>query len=143
MFRSMMLVCAIGALGAVGCVGASDAADETAVGQATGGGGSGGLFDCQNNGSVSVICTGDISILNGLTVSVDKVLNDNQISVLENDLNNLKITDINILDYNKILNDVEVVALNDFLTKFNVLNLTKNDIDVCAVVNVLGLQICK
>lgn len=141
MIRSMMLVCAIGALGAVGCVGASDAADETAVGQATGGGG--GFFDCQNNGSVSVVCTGDISILNGLTVSVDKVLNDNQINVLQDDLNNLKITDINILDYNKILNDVEVVALNDFLTKFNVLNLTKNDIDVCAVVNILGLQICK
>lgn len=140
MFRSMMLVCAIGALGAVGCVGASDAADETAVGQATG---NGGFFDCQNNGSVSVVCTGDISILNGLTVSVDKTLDNNQISVLEDDLNNLKITDINILDYNKILNDVEVVALNDFLTKFGVLNLTKNDIDVCAVVNVLGLQICK
>lgn len=140
MFRSMMFVCALGAIGAVGCVGTGDAADESAVGQATG---HGGFFDCQNNGSVSVICTGDISFLNGLTVNIDKTLDGNQLNVLSDDLNNLKITDINILDYNKILNDVEVVALNDFLTKFNVLNLTKNDIDVCAVVNILGLQICK
>ena len=140
MFRSMMLVCAIGALGAVGCVGASDAADESATEQHTGGGG--GLFDCQNNGSVSVVCTGDISILNGLTVNIDKTLNGNQLNVLSGDLNNLKITDINILDYNKILDDVKVVALNDFLTKFSI-PVTNNDVDVCAVVNVLGLQICK
>jgi len=137
MIRSMMLVCALGALGAVGCVGASDAADESATAQNTG---SGGLFDCQNNHSVSVVCTGDISILNGLSVSVDKVLNDNQISVLENDLNNLKITDINVLDGNKILDDVEVTVLNDFLTKFSI-PVTKNDIDVCALVGIL--QLCK
>ena len=137
MIRSMILVCALGALGAVGCVGASDAADETAVAQNTGGG---GLFDCQNNGSVSVVCTGDISILNGLSVSVDKTLNGNQLNVLSGDLNNLKITDINILDGNKILNDVEVTVLQDFLNKFNI-NVTKNDIDVCALVGIL--QICK
>ena len=135
MFRSMMLVCAIGALGAVG---ASDAAAESATSQNT----SGGLFDCQNNGSVSVVCTGDISILNGLTVNIDKTLNGNQLNVLSGDLNNLKITDINVLDYNKILDDVEVVALNDFLTKFSI-PVTKNDVDVCAVVQVLGIQICK
>ena len=139
MFRSMMLVCALGALGAVGCVASSDAADESATSQNTG---SGGLFDCQNNHSVSVVCTGDISILNGLTVTVDKVLNDNQLNVLSGDLNNVKITDINVLDYNKILDDVKVVALNDFLTKFSI-PVTNNDVDVCAVVNILGLQICK
>lgn len=137
MFRSMMFVCALGAVGAVGCVGTSDAADEAAVAQNTG---SGGLFDCQNNGSVSVVCTGDISILNGLTVNVDKTLNDNQLNVLSGDLNNLKVTDINILDGNKILDDVKVVALNDFLNKFNI-NVTKNDIDVCALVGIL--QLCK
>ena len=137
MIRSMILACAIGALGAVGCVGASDAADETATAQATG---NGGLFDCQNNHSVSVVCTGDISILNGLTVNVDKTLDGNQLNVLSNDLNNLKITDINILDGNKILNDVEVTVLQDFLNKFNI-NVTKNDIDVCALIGVL--QVCK
>jgi hypothetical protein len=139
MIRSMMLVCAIGALGAVGCVAPSDAADETAVAQATGGG-HGGVFDCQNNGSVSVVCTGDIAILNGLTVNIDKSLNGNQLNVLSGDLNNLKITDLNILDGNKILDDVEVAVLNDFLNKFNI-NVTKNDIDVCALVGIL--QICK
>jgi len=139
MFRSMMLVCAIGALGAVGFAGASDAAAESAVPQNTSGG---GLFDCQNNGSISVVCTGDISILNGLTVTIDKTLDGNQLNVLSGDLNNLKITDINVLDYNKILDDVKVVALNDFLTKFSI-PVTNNDVDVCAVVNILGLQICK
>src|SRR5437660_583274 len=137
MFRSMMLVCALGAAGAVGCVASSDAAEETATSQNTG---SGGLFDCQNNGSVSVVCTGDISILNGLSVSVDKVLNDNQVSVLENDLNNLKITDINVLDGNKILDDVQVLVLNDFLTKFSI-PVTVKDINVCALIGVL--QLCK
>ena len=136
MFRSMMLVCAIGALGAVG---ASNAAAESAISQNSGGG---GLFDCQNNGSVSVVCTGDISILNGLTVNIDKTLDGNQLNVLSGDLNNLKITDINVLDYNKILDDVKVVALNDFLTKFSI-PVTIKDVDVCAVVQVLGLQICK
>ena len=137
MIRSMILVCALGALGAVGCVGASDAADETAAEQATG---NGGFFDCQNNGSVSVVCTGDISILNGLTVTVDKTLDNNQISVLENDLNNLKITDINILDGNKILDDVYAAVLNDFLNKFSI-PVTAKDIDVCALIGIL--QVCK
>ena len=138
MIRSMILACAIGALGAVGCVASSDAADESAVAQNTG---SGGVFTCDNG--VSVVCTGDISILNGITVNVSKtldnnnvnVLNGGDVSVLENDLNNLKITDINVLDYNKILDDVEVTVLNDFLNKFNI-NVTKNDIDVCAVVGI-------
>jgi hypothetical protein len=137
MFRSIMFVCALGAIGAVGCVGTSDAADESATAQNTG---SGGLFDCQNNHSVSVVCTGDISILNGLTVNVDKTLDGNQLSVLSGDLNNVKITDINILDGNKILDDVYAVVLNDFLNKFNI-NVTKNDIDVCALVGIL--QLCK
>ncbi|HEX3474534.1 MAG TPA: hypothetical protein VHT91_05805 [Kofleriaceae bacterium] len=134
-----MFVCALGAIGAVGCVDTGDAADETAVGQATS---HGGLFDCQNNGSISVVCTGDIALLTGLTVNIDKTLDGNQLNVLSGDLNNVKITDINILDYNKILDDVQVVALNDFLTKFSI-PVTNNDVDVCAVVNILGLQICK
>jgi hypothetical protein len=136
MIRSMILVCALGA-GAVGCVGTSDAADETATAQATG---NGGAFDCQNNHSVSVVGTGDISILNGLTVNVDKTLDGNQLSVLSDDLNNVKIQDIDVLDGNKILDDVEVTVLDDFLNKFHI-NVTKNDIDVCALIGIL--QVCK
>ena len=140
MIRSMMLVCAIGALGAVGCVATGDASDEAAVTQNTGG----SPFDCQNNHSVSVVCTGDISVLNGLTVNVKDVdlsaVDGNKLSVLDGDLNNLKITDINVLDGNKILDDVEATVLNDFLNKFNI-NVTKNDIDVCALIG--ALQVCK
>ena len=146
MIRSLMLVCAIGALGAVGCVGASDAADESATEQHTGGGG--GLFDCQNNGSVSVVCTGDISILNGISVNVSKtldnnnvnVLNGGDVSVLENDLNGLKVTDINILDGNKILDDVKAVVLNDLANKLH-LDVSKIIVSVCAPIGILN--VCK
>lgn len=136
MFRSMMLVCAIGALGAVGCVGASDAADEGAVEQNTGGGGA--LFDCKNVASISVVqCVGTLANVNVLNINVKdvSVLDNSQLNVLSGDLNNLKITDINILNGNKILNDVELTVLNDFLNKFNI-DVTKNDIDVCALVGI-------
>ena len=128
MIRSMILACAIGALGAVGCVAGSDAS-ESAVAQNTG---SGGTFTC-NNG-VSVVCTGNISFLNGISVDVDKTLNNNDISVLENNLNNLKVTDINVLDGNKILDDVKTTVVS-------AINVDKNDVDVCALIGIL--QICK
>lgn len=139
MIRSMILVCALGALGAVGCVGASDAADETAVAQNTGGGGA--LFDCQNKASISVVqCVGTLNLLNINVKDVD-VLSNDQIKVLDDDLNNLKITDINILNVNDVLNGLELTVLDDFLNKFGGIDVTKNDIDVCALVGVL--QICK
>lgn len=136
MFRSMMLVCALGALGAIGCVGASDAADETAVAQNTGG--SGALFNCKNVASISVVqCVGTLANVNVLNINVKdvSVLDNSQLDVLSGDLDNLKIENINILNGNKILNDVELTVLDDFLNKFNI-DVTKNDIDVCALVGI-------
>jgi hypothetical protein len=136
MIRSMMLVCAIGALGAVGCVAPSDAADESAVAQNTGS--SGALFDCKNVASISVVqCVGTLANVNVLNINVKdvSVLDNSELNVLSGDLNNLNIKDINILNGNKILNDVELTVLNDFLNKFNI-NVTKNDIDVCALVGI-------
>jgi hypothetical protein len=137
MFRSMMLVCAIGTLSAVGCVATGDTSDEAATAQdVTSHGGGSGLFDCENKASISgVQCIGSISILNGMTVNVSNVgnLDADQLSVLSGDLNNVKILDGNILDGNKILNDVDASVLNDFLNKFNI-DVTKNDISVCALV---------
>lgn len=131
MFRSMMLVCALGGFGAFAC--ASDAsADESATAQNSGG----GLFDCQNKASIAgVQCVGAIGILNALTVDIKNVgvLDNNKISVLDGDLNNLKVLDGNILDGNKILNDVKLTVLQDFLDKFAI-NVDKNDVDVCALV---------
>jgi hypothetical protein len=60
--------------------------------------------------------------------------------VLSGDLNNLSVLDGGILNNDKILNDVEVTALTDFLDKFDI-DVTKNDIDVCALVGILNL--CK
>ena len=137
MIRSMMLVCAIGF---AGCVASGDAADDQtgAVSQNTG-----GTPSCQNNSVISgVTCVQTISILNGLTVNIKDVgvLDGNKLSVLSDDLNNLSILDGNILDYNTILNDVEVTTLNDFLNKFNI-NTNVSKIDVCALVGIL--QVCK
>lgn len=103
----------------------------------------GGLFDCQNKASISgVQCVGGISILNGISIDVKNVgvLDNNKLSILDQDLNNLKILDGNILDGNKILDDIQLTVLDDFLNRF-VINVTKNDIDVCALIGIL--QVCK
>ena len=101
-----------------------------------------GGFDCQNKASiVGVECIGSIAVL---PINVDiknvGVLDGNKLSVLDNDLNNLSVLDGNILDNNKILNDVEVTVLQDFLNKF-LINVSKNDIDVCTTV--LSVLFCK
>ena len=62
--------------------------------------------------------------------------------VLSDDLNDLSIADGNILDYNTILNDAQATVLNDFLNKFHI-DTDVSKIDACAVVNILGLQVCK
>ena len=134
--RSMMLALAVGSV--VACVDpAQEQDDETAaVEQHTGG------FNCVNKASITgVECIGSISVL-PITVDVKNVgvLNNNKLSVLSNDLNNLSILDGGVLNNDKILNDVEVTVLQDFLNKF-LINVTKNDIDVCTTV--LGILLCK
>lgn len=133
MIRSMMLVCAIGALGAVGCVASSDAADDGEVAQATSHG-SGALFDCNNVGSISVVqCVGTLLNLNLLNIDVKdvRVLDDNELKILDDDLNNLDIGNINILNVTDVLNIVKSNVLSDFLTKFNIV-VDKNNVKVCA-----------
>jgi hypothetical protein len=139
MFRSMMLSLAVVAASAAGCVGTSDAADDNAdqVTQNSGGG-----FQCSNKLDIQVVsCVGSIAVL---PINVDikdvRALNDNELNVLSGDLNHVSILDGGILNNDKILNDVQVVALNDFLNKF-LINVSKNDIDVCTTV--LGVLLCK
>lgn len=139
MFRSIMLVCAIGAAGAVGCVGTSDAADESATTQNTGGGGA--LFDCKNVASISVVqCVGTLLSLNLLNIDVKdvNVLSNDQLKVLDDDLNNLNIGNINILNVTDVLNIVKSTVLSDFLNKFNI-NVSGNKVGVCAPI--LGICI--
>ena len=95
-----------------------------------------------NKLSISLVqCIGSISVL-PITVNVKDVqaLNDNDLTVLSNDLNKVSILDGGILNNDKILNDVEVSVLEDFLNKF-LINVSKNDIDVCTTV--LGILLCK
>jgi len=131
--RSMMLAAAVGSF--VGCVDTAD--DQTAaVEQHTGG------FNCVNKASiVGVECIGSISVL-PITVDVKNVgvLNGNNLTILSNDLNDLSIKDVDVLDNNKILNDVEVTVLQDFLNKF-LINVSNNDINVCTTV--AGFLLCK
>jgi len=131
MFRSIMLVCALGAVSAVGCVASSDASDENAVAQETGGG---ALFDCKNVASISVVqCAANLLTLNVLNVDVKdvRVLDDNEIKILNDDLNNLDIGNINILNVTNVLNIVKSTVLSDFLNKFNI-NVSGNKVGVCA-----------
>jgi len=130
--QSLMLALAIGF---AGCV---DAADQTATAEQQTGGG----FDCQNKLTIQVVqCVGSISVL-PITVDVKDVraLNDNELNVLSNDLNHVSILDGGILNNDKILNDVEVSVLEDFLNKFDI-DVSKNDINVCTTV--LGILLCK
>jgi len=136
--RSTMNTFAVACLAVAGVGVGSAAADSTtsASGNPTGG------FQCANQVGVQLVsCIGQISVL-PITVDVKdvRVLNDNELTILSNDLNNLSVLDGNILDKNTILNDVELNVLTDFLDKFNI-DVTKNNIDVCTAV--LGIQLCR
>jgi hypothetical protein len=140
MFKSMMLVLALG-LFAVGCVDSGAVADDQtgSVSQKTGG----DNFDCHQGiiGLVNVVsCEGDILIL---PIKVDvkdvDVLSNNELTVLENSLND--VADIsNVLNANKILNDVEADVLTKFLNDFDI-DVTDTDVNVCTTI--LGGLLCK
>jgi hypothetical protein len=133
--RSIMNMFAVGCLALAG---AGVAAADSGATTNTGGGG----FVCQNKAALQVVaCVGSISVL-PITVNVKDVraLNDNELTILSDDLNKVSILDGGILDNNKILNDAEASVLTDFLDKFDI-DVTKNDIDVCTAV--AGVSLCK
>jgi hypothetical protein len=134
MTRSMMMLLALGA--GMGTAAAAPAEQTSTQNTSSGG------FDCVNKLDIQVVsCVGQIAIL-PVTVNIKDVgvLDDSDLNVLSNDLNNLSLKDINILDGNKILNDVQLTVLQDFLNKLG-LDVSKNDVDVCATV--LGVLLCK
>jgi len=135
--RSMILALGIGSA-AVGCVGADAAEDPNSSDTSTETSAVLGGFSCVNG--VSVLCTGNILVPIDINIKDVRVLDNNELNVLSNDLNKVSILDGGILNNDKILNDVQLTVLQDFLNKFNI-DVTKNDIDVCATV--LGALICK
>jgi hypothetical protein len=102
---------------------------------------SNGGFVCSSFVGVGVNCVGTIGLPIIINITHVRVLNNSQLNVLSGDLNNLSLLDGNILDGNRILNDVELTVLSDFLNKFSI-NVTKNNINVCGIAN-LGIQFCK
>ena len=134
--RSIMTMATVGALSMFAGVGVA-AADTGAAPQTSGGG-----FQCLNKLDIQVVsCVGAVAII-PITVNVKDVgvLNDNNLSVLSDDLNKVSILDGGILNNDKILNDLQATVLTDFLDKFAI-DITKNDVDVCA--SVLGALLCK
>ena len=130
--RSLLLMLVIG------CVDTGNAADDrvAAVEQAA------MHFHCLNHTSIHVVtCSGSISLF-PITITIDslRILSDNELTILSNDLNDVSILDDGILDHDKILNDVEASVLTDFLDKF-LIAVTGNDVDACTLVG--GLQVCK
>jgi len=130
--RSMML--AFGVASAVGFAGTAAAGGSAPS--------SGGGFQCFNKLDIQVVsCVGSIAVL---PINIDikdvQALDDNQLSVLSDDLDHVSILDGGILNNDKILNDVQVTVLQDFLDKFLV-NVSKNNVDVCT--SVLGAVLCK
>jgi len=126
--RSMILALAVGAAGTFGLVGTS-AADGAATQTSGGGFSCHNKLDIQ-----VVSCIGSIAVLPiSVDIKDVRALNDNELSVLSGDLNKVSILDGGILNNDKILNDAEVTVLDDFLNKF-VVSVTKNDIDVCTSV---------
>jgi len=99
-------------------------------------------FHCLNHTSIHVVtCSGSISLF-PITIRIDslRILSDNEITILSNDLNDVSILDGNVLDHNKILDDVEGKVLDDFLDAF-LISVTRNEVDVCTLV--AGAPICK
>jgi len=99
-------------------------------------------FHCLNHTSIHVVtCSGSISLF-PITITIHdlRILSDNELSILSDDLNDVSILDGGTLDHDKILNDVEAVVLEDFLDHF-LIEVTGNDVDVCTLVG--GLQLCK
>jgi hypothetical protein len=122
---------------AIACAGFGVAAAEPAPAADTSSGGGG--FRCVNG--VGVACVGSVAIL-PITVNIKDVraLDNNELNVLTNSLNKISILDGDILDHNKILNDLEVGVLQDFLDKFDI-DVARDGIDVCT--SVLGLSLCR
>src|ERR1041384_2390500 len=99
-------------------------------------------FHCLNHTSIHVVtCSGSISLF-PITVEIDslRVLSDNEVSLLNDDLNDVAILDGSILDHNEVLEDVEARVAETFLEQFHVA-VTTAEIAVCTVV--AGPQICR
>jgi hypothetical protein len=99
-------------------------------------------FHCLNHTSIHVVtCSGSISLF-PITVTIDslRVLSDNEISILNDDLDDVSILDGSILDGNQIVDDVEASVADTFLHQFHVV-VTTTEIAVCTLV--AGTQICR
>jgi hypothetical protein len=124
---------------AIGCMGAGGAADGPVSTVAEIGAIN---FHCLNHTSIHVVtCQGSISLF-PITITIEdiRILSDNELSILSDDLNDVSLADGDLLDHSQILDDVETRVLDDFLDQFAI-TVTRNEILVCALAS--GAQICR
>jgi hypothetical protein len=135
--RSLILALALGCLTG-GCVGEESAADDPTATETQD---STSLWNCKNKNK-GVFCSGLVSVF-PITIDIKNVraLNKTELNILNVDLSNLSILSQNDLDIDRVLTNVEVTVLDDFLNKLHIF-VTKNDVDVCGI-TVLGGTICK
>jgi hypothetical protein len=130
--RTVMLMCAIG------CVMTGNSADDrqATVEQRS------MSFECLNDTAIHVVtCHGSISLF-PLTITIEdiRILSDNEISILNDSLNDLSILDGGLLNYNEILDDAEAFVLDDLVNGF-LIEVNDNQVGVCTTVG--GLPVCK
>jgi hypothetical protein len=92
-------------------------------------------FHCLNHTSIHVVtCDGSISLF-PITITIEnlRVLSDNEISILSDDLNDLAILDGNLVDHDQILGDLETGVLENLANQLAI-SVTRNDIAVCTLV---------
>jgi hypothetical protein len=130
--RSVLLMCAIGCAGAGGVAeGAISVVAET--GEID--------FHCLNHTSIHVVtCQGSISLF-PITITIEniRILSDNELRILSDDLNDVSLIDGGVVDHSQILDDVETQVLDDLVDEFAI-TVTRTEIFVCAVAS--GTQVC-
>jgi hypothetical protein len=122
----------------IGCVAGADPAGEPVAAVAQ----SSTAFHCLNHTSIHVVtCEGSISLFPiAITIDSLRILSDNEINILSDELNDVSVLDGGVLDDNQILDDLENAVLDTFLDTFEIV-VTNAAIVVCTVV--AGTGVCK
>jgi hypothetical protein len=99
-------------------------------------------FHCVNDTSIHVVtCQGSIALF-PITITIDdlRILSDNHIDVLSDELNDLAILDGGILDHSQVLDDVETLVIDEMAALFDII-LTQSDVSVCTTL--AGALVCR
>ncbi len=124
--RAMMLMLA------VGCVGVGDVPDRPTA--AISENSTVKFHCLNHESIHIVTCSGSISLFPiTININSLRILSDNEIDILSGDLDDLSLLDGDVLDDTKVLNDVQDLVLDDFLNDFR-LTVHDAETAVCTTV---------